>query len=289
MVQRQQDRRDAPVFIGGAGRSGTTLLRVMLNAHPHLCSGPEFKLLPAVANLYQQTLVQQDIMKAYSLERSDISASFALLVERFFEKFRVQSNASRVVEKTPHNVLIMNELGDMFPKAKFIHVIRDGRDVVNSLRKMNWTGIDGNKLWYVEDVLNAATYWVQVVSKALQDAESPQLKDRVKVVRYEELVDEPMKTMQQVLAFLDEPWSDDVLNHTRVKRGYEPEESSTVQVNEKIHKRATGKWVNEFTRDDLSAFEHVAGHLLVQLGYEPNHEWVQAHQRMAGFQHASRE
>lgn len=108
----------------------------MLNAHPKLCAGPEFKLTPLIADLYNQTIGRKDILSAYSLDENDINRQYASFIGAFFEKFRMQNNADRVIEKTPHNVLIMKELGSIYPEAKFIHVVRDGRDVACSLNKM---------------------------------------------------------------------------------------------------------------------------------------------------------
>jgi hypothetical protein len=74
--------------------------------------------------------------------------------------------------------------------------------------------------------------------------------------------------MQDVLAFLGEPWSDKVLDHARVERGYEPRESSTEQVRQQIYSDSIGRWRREFSEDDEEEFREIAGALLVQLGYE---------------------
>jgi protein-tyrosine sulfotransferase len=267
---RQQGEQgvNAPIFIGGAGRSGTTLLRVMLNAHPRLCSGPEFKLLPQAIELYRETLAQKEILKSYFLEQRDVDEMFSRLIQSFFENFRSNAHASRMVEKTPHNVLIMRELASIMPDARFIHVIRDGRDVACSLLKMKWYGPDGKLVWYVSDLGNAAKYWVEVVTKGLEDAQHPSLRGKVTALRYEDLVADPAQAMKDVLAFLDEPWSDAVLEHARVARGYEPRESSTDQVSRQIYSSSVGRWRKEFSEDDVEEFREIAGDLLLRLGYQ---------------------
>jgi len=264
---------DSLIFVGGAGRSGTTLMRVMLNAHPSLCAGPEFKLVPSIAELYRQMKNMRDTRKAYNLTESDIRRSFALFVNSLFEGFRKCNGAKKVVEKTPHNVLIMKELVEILPQAKFIHVVRDGRDVACSLTKMNWTDFRGRILPYVENIENAIRYWVQVVSRALQDAKHPSLQGKVMIVHYEELVCHPEEVMREVLTFLDEPWIDDVLNYTAVKRENEPVESSTGQVAHKPYSSSIGRWRREFDSTNVNIVKGIAGRLLIELGYEKDIDW----------------
>ena len=62
-----------PIFIGGAGRSGTTLLRVMLDAHPNICSGPELKVLPQIAATYRSLAEPlASVLQAYCTTPQDV-------------------------------------------------------------------------------------------------------------------------------------------------------------------------------------------------------------------------
>ncbi|NIK12507.1 sulfotransferase family protein [Alkalibacillus almallahensis] len=256
------------VFIGGAGRSGTTLLRVMLNAHPEMCSGPEFKLLPNLINGYKQLGRMVDIRKSYYLDDSKLNESYRALINTFFENFLEQNNASRVVEKTPHNVLIMQELANILPDSKFIHIVRDGRDVVSSLIDMEWKDSSGETIWYVKNVENATKYWVQVVEQGLKSAESSILKDRIKLIKYEDLILNPQNTMEDILKFLGERWDDRVMEHETQNLYSEPVESSTSQVSQKRYTKAIGKWQEKLDEKEKEIFYKQAGHLLKTLGYE---------------------
>ncbi|WP_085522064.1 sulfotransferase [Tuberibacillus sp. Marseille-P3662] len=266
-------KEESPIFVGGAGRSGTTLLRVMLNAHPNLCSGPELKLLPMISDLYNQTNQLTSIMHSYHLEKSDINDIYATFVSGFFRKFKNWSKADRIIEKTPHNVLIMKELANIFPKAKFIHVVRDGRDVASSLVEMNWRDFQGKPLWYVQNIKNAAKYWAQVVNKAINDSNHPQLRDNVLTIKYEDLINQPEQIIQTVLNFIGEPWSPEVLNYDQVDRGYEPEESSTKQVSKKLYTKSKNRWEKQLSQQDKENFKQIGGQLLVELGYVKTFDW----------------
>lgn len=264
-----------PIFIGGAGRSGTTLLRVMLDAHPNICCGPELKLLPAIGQFFQSVAQPlAPVMGAYGNTPDDICRHFRGLVEGLVENYRRTSGKSRWAEKTPHNVLFMMPLAQIFPDAKFLHVVRDGRDVACSLVTMNWVGPDGNKVDYIRNIANAAGYWRHVYLNVQQQAAQPLLRGRVMEIRYEQLVTETEKTMRSVLQFVDEPWDESVLAHQRRRQTqYEPrEESSTAQVRNPVHGKAVGRWQNNMTEADRLAFKQQAGDLLSQLGYA-NGDW----------------
>ncbi|WP_194841237.1 sulfotransferase family protein [Salinibacillus xinjiangensis] len=264
-----------PIFIGGAGRSGTTLLRVMLNSHPNLCSGPEFKLLPQFMDLYKQvnSSSYQPIAESYLLSSEYIQSIFATFIYNFLEPIRNYSRAQRVVEKSPHNVLVMKELVQVFPNAKFIHVIRDGRDVACSLKRMEWTNFNGEPLWYVENLENATKYWAEIITKGIEDAKSPLLNGKIKFVKYEELVSNPKNIMKKVLNFLEEQWNPSVLDYNKVQRNEEPVESSTKQVSKKLYTQSMNRWQREFTDENKEMFKNIAGSLLIQMGYEDSLNW----------------
>ena len=129
MIQQSID--NTPIFIGGAGRSGTTLLRVLLDTHPRIACGPELKVIPMVAGMWQQ--FQQPlypILERYHLSHASINDIFATMLRSLTGEFVARSGKSRLAEKTPDNVFFFQHLSYMFPGSPFIHVIRDGRDVV---------------------------------------------------------------------------------------------------------------------------------------------------------------
>jgi hypothetical protein len=260
---------DGPIFVGGAGRSGTTLMRVMLDSHPRICCGPEFKALPAIAEQYQLlTGFHRPVMESYGNALSDVQACFRTLIEGLAKNFRRAEGKPRWAEKTPHNVLYMVALGEIFPEARFIHVLRDGRDVTCSLLTMDWFDPStGRKVDYVETMTGAARYWRDVVTEARQQAAHPSLTGRVLEVRYEALVTETAATMRQILEFLGEEWDDAVLSYQRKDRRGEPMESSTAGILKPVDQSALGRWQHDMTPRDKATFKAEAGALLTTLGY----------------------
>jgi protein-tyrosine sulfotransferase len=259
-----------PIFLGGAGRSGTTLLRVMLDCHRNICCGPELKILPELARWYQKlTGPYAEVMQSYGNAPADVARHVRGLVEGLAGNLLRGSGKPRWAEKTPHNVLWMAVLGEIFPDARFLHVLRDGRDVACSLVRMEWYNpATGRKVEYVENIPNAARYWREVVQAARGQAALPILAGRVLEVRYEDLVLQTEKTLRDVLAFLDEPWDEAVLtDHAGVASRAGRVESSTAQVSQPIYRTSIGRWQGEMTDADKAALRREAGALLVELGY----------------------
>ncbi len=272
MTSKEQS---GPVFLGGAGRSGTTLLRVMLDAHPRICCGPELKILPSIAEWYLNlTRNFAPVLQSYAIAPTNLRRQFREFVEGLVENYRCVSGKPRWAEKTPHNILFSVPLGEIFPDARFLHMVRDGRDVVCSLVSMNWINpLTGRKWDYVQNIANAARYWREVVTLARQQAEHPTVAGRVLEVHYETLVAEPAATMRRVLQFLDEPWDDAVLSYHVKNRGREPLEASTEQAVQPLTSRSVGRWKNDMTKLDKAAFKAEAGELLKALGYAADDRW----------------
>jgi hypothetical protein len=266
MASRSQS---GPIFLGGAGRSGTTLLRVMLDMHPRIFCGPELKILPAIAEWYQAlTRDFVNVIQSYYNSPADLQRCFREFIEGLVENARTKSGKPRWAEKTPHNVIFMRPLGELFPDARFIHMIRDGRDVACSLLTMDWLNpLTGRKWDYVQNMASAARYWCEVVTAGRQMAAHPSIAGRVLELRYEALVADPEAVMRHVLDFVGEPWHPVVLSyHTKI-RDQEPFEASTAQASKPVTDRSIGRWRRDMTATNKAAFQAEAGELLGTLGY----------------------
>jgi hypothetical protein len=270
----EREPQSGPIFVGGAGRSGTTLLRVILDAHPRICCGPELKMLPAICQLYQSVASMRPQLEAYGDTLADVQASFRQLIDGLTANFRRSSGKPRWAEKSPHNAVCMAALGSIYPDAQFIHVIRDGRDVACSLVTMDWTeGSGGAKLDYIKNIASAAGYWRDLIGMVRQQAAQPVLVRRLIEVRYEALVADTEGTMREVLAFLGEAWDPAVLEAHKKDRSHEPRESSTAQATKPVYNSAIGRWKKDMSPGDKAAFKAQAGPLLKQLGYAADDAW----------------
>jgi len=106
----------------------------------------------------------------------------------------------------------METMAAIFPQARFIHVVRDGRDVVGSLLQRDWMDpTTGEKVWCCQTPKAAAEYWVHVVDAIREQGE--RIPGRYLEVQYSELIEHPEAVMRIVMAFLGERWEDSVLDN----------------------------------------------------------------------------
>ncbi len=264
----------APIFIGGAGRSGTTLVRVILDSHPHIACGPEFKLTPVVGDFLRKVENElPQISQNYHLPADAVPHGLRQLLESLLMPYLAQSGKRRIAEKTPHNVAFFPQLHQIFPDSPLIHVIRDGRDVVASLLQMDWRDIaTGNPMPITSDVRAAASYWADIVSRARNAAADPNLAQRYFEIRYEDLVTDPEPILRQLFAFLGEPWDTTVLHYYEQTHNLAGE-SSREQVSQPLYTRAVGRWRKDLSPEEQAVVKEIAGDLLIDLGYAEDKNW----------------
>jgi len=156
---------ECPVFICGTGRSGTTLLAMILDSHSNILVGPEIKALLPIAKLYSELSSQYSgHLSKYNFLHADMNISFRKLISSLFTK---RNMCGRVVEHTPLNILTMSELSSIFPDAQFLHIIRDGRDVVSSLLNQQWIELStGEPFGPTENIVKASHYWKKLIVSA---------------------------------------------------------------------------------------------------------------------------
>jgi hypothetical protein len=168
-------------------------------------------------------------------------------------------------EKTPDYVRHVTLLRTLFPRARFLHVIRDGRSVALSLREWAAAGKGPARfeLWAKEPVAMCALWWRWQVGAGLRDG--PALGPRYREVRYEELVGMPERVLDGITRFLGLPESPQMLRYhegrMRSKPGLSAKQAWLPPT------PGLRDWQKEMTAADLEVFEAVAGDLLSELGY----------------------
>ena len=261
------------IFVGGAGRSGTTLVRVILDSHSRIACGPELKITPLIANLCTDMQTKYaEYLQPFHIGAAEINQLFGDFIEKLLTPLKVKERAVRVAEKTPNNVFIFPHLHRMLPESCFIHVVRDGRDVVTSLLQMNWLDPEGHPIPYTKDPVLAARYWAEAIRAGRHFQQSTDGKSNYHEVRYEDLVLKPEATLQTLFAFLGEPWEPDVLNFHQKTRVL-GNESSVGQVTQALYDRSVARWKNDLNDSVRSAIKAEIGPLLIELGYADNLDW----------------
>ncbi|MEQ1930122.1 MAG: sulfotransferase [Parvularculaceae bacterium] len=263
-----------PIFIGGCPRSGTTLLRALLDSHPSIVCGPELRAFPALASLSadMRRVMGETLAVHYRLPAERLDAVFAELIGSFLEPLREKSGKARAAEKTPANALHFAELARLFPEAHFVQIIRDGRDVVASLLAMDWKDDrTGARLAVTTDAGAAARAWADHIAGGRAAGAAG---GRYRELRYERLVENAEREMRTLTAFLNEPWSDAVLAFNTVNRaGQGANESSAPRISRDIDAAAVGRWRTQLPPEARAAVKREAGALLIELGYADNDSW----------------
>ena len=199
-------------FIVGCGRSGNTLLRMMLDSHPDMAIPPETEVIvhamePGLTvDAFCDTVTGHWRFVDLHIDQAEWRARVGSLgpfsaadgLREMYRMYADKFSKTRVGDKTPFYAQHLALIARTFPEARAIHMIRDGRDVAASMMP----------LWFSPgDAGAVAEHWCSVVSSIRRSGELlPMLE-----VRYEELVTNPERQMRQVLEFCELDWSDEVL------------------------------------------------------------------------------
>ncbi|CAG9532112.1 unnamed protein product [Cercopithifilaria johnstoni] len=256
------------IFIGGVPRSGTTLIRAMLDAHPSVRCGEETRVIPRILGLRTQWKKSQKewnrLKEAGVTDQviNDAISSFILQVIAGHGE-----PAERLCNKDPFTMKSAEYLAHLFPNSKFLLMIRDGRATVYSIisRQVTITGFDLNDPRQCLDKWNSAIKIMYEQCKAIG-------RSRCLTVYYEQLVLHPEQQLRHILDFLDIPWSDLVLHHDKLigkDVSLSKVERSTDQVIKPVNLDALTKWVGTFSDDIVQEMASIAP-MLAELGYDPN-------------------
>jgi hypothetical protein len=190
-----------PIFIVGCQRSGTTLLRLMLDSHPNVSCGPETRFLQDFAKLTSESW---DRLSLYGFPKSYWLDKAADFFDSFQAEYAKSRGKARWADKTPRYALSLAYINELFPTSQIVHVIRDGRDVVASHRDR----------WGYRSALKAVEKWPRYI-RAARRVGDRLADDRYTEVRYEDLVLDTEPTLRQLVQFLGEPWDDAVLEYDK--------------------------------------------------------------------------
>src|SRR5688500_911792 len=288
-----RDARRTPFpFVVGMNRSGTTLLRMMLDSHPELTIPPETHFVPDVIRAMADSgagpesalaaMQRHREWPAFGFRdeqvlarlRARVPLSAGTAVRSFYELYMEEQGKPRWGEKTPRYVTKMPMIQRAIPEARFIHVIRDGRDVALSVLDRT-----------VRDLTAAdiARRWQKKITKARED--SPKLEHYTEI-RYEDLILDTEPVLRRVCEFIELPWDDAMLNyHERSAERLQemaralPAEGRakelSVERRLKTHEMTTkppsadrvARWRTQMSPEQRDEFEAIAGDLLAELGY----------------------
>jgi sulfotransferase family protein len=271
------------VFVVGCGRSGTTLLRLMLDAHPDLAIPPESHFLSRFGHAVDRyrapgggvdpERLAGDILRtknfaAWGVPEYDVRsrvrslsspASFADVIDAVYTAYAEPRGASRWGDKTPRYVMDIPLFDRLIPGSRFVHIVRDGRDVAMSLRSVRFGP---------NDPMGAAGFWARRVRAGRRDGGRLGA-GRYAETRYEALIADPERELRAICGVLDLPWDRAMLDYHRGVDAALPEDRRPQHRHEDRPPTAGLRdWRTQMPPAEVAAFEAVAGDLLDELGYE---------------------
>ena len=275
-----------PILIGGCGSSGTTLLKTMLDSHKNIACGQEIALFDR-PRLYQMDL--DELHQMFSTQKFDeinkeqifplftkFGSNFGLFIpnsgkqyhnfstikaifekaenlkhflDLFFSNWAEAQGKKRWAEKTPNNVYCIEKILNFFPDAKFVHVIRDGRDTVLSLHEGRGLAVPA-----------AIFRWLSAVEAGIRFRGNP----RYYELKYEDLILDTENSLRKLMDFLEDDFDPEMLNYMEQGKNNPLSYGSTPIYSNKI-----GKWKKDGVDPAiLRIFDLTLTDLLKKVGYE---------------------
>ncbi|UCF19797.1 MAG: sulfotransferase [Gemmatimonadota bacterium] len=277
------DRSEAPVFVVGCARSGTTLLYHMLlsaggfayyraETHVYNMLVPRFGRLRSAAArkklmdlwlksiFYRRSGLDADEIRARVVNECRSGGDFLRAV---MGGIADRQGVGRWSDCTPAHLLHMREIKEEIPNALFLHIIRDGRDVALSLERAGWLS---NFPWDKRRRVHVAgLHWEWAVTRGRREARA--LASDYMEVSFEELVSDPRGTLSGIGSFVDHDLNYDHILENAVGSLKRPNTSFGTEARDGAF-NPIGRWKKGLTEDDLATFEALVGRTLKGLGYE---------------------
>jgi hypothetical protein len=174
-------------------------------------------------------------------------------IQALFSMHASREGKSYWINKTPESPRFQPDLRQMLGRVRFVHLIRDGRDVVHSSMKLNWwSAARGSHSWkvFIEDVREQASHFPEDYLE----------------LRYEEFVSDHAGTLKRVLDFLE--IEGDPREMVTAQERHAPGSASREEA-----ERRVGQWRSGMSAEDKAIFKSIANDLLVSLGYAEDADW----------------
>jgi len=273
------------LFIIGSPRSGTTMLQILLAAHPQVASTVEQTLFQHYVKQWLDTWdaeVRNIEERGWKLglpilwKEEELVAFLREFLARAYAKIlALKPGATHLLDKHPGYSAHVRTIKRFLPRARFIHIIRDGRDVAAS------TVAAHAKMGFgPANVAGAAVKWKRFLSAA---REAAQFGEDYLEIRYEQFLESKADVYARVLGFCGlsatAEWIAEIVDANTFdkmkERGASPD--PTTKLSEKRYHRGTaGGWLQDLSAWDRFQFDQLAGDLLCELGYAQPGWWAES-------------
>lgn len=271
------------VFIVGSPRSGTTLLNSILwTSDSFAIYRAETLLLTVCPRVYgdlrgdgRYRRFLTDWYRSRQFHRSGLDrdefeslarsnrASYPHLLTAFMDAVACKQGRPGWIDSTPENAFHLQQIAESVPRSKVIHIVRDGRAVAASRRRLGWVGVRTDNP--SRQLLFAGLSWERAVNAARHGAEA--LGDRYRELRFESLLTEPARALRELSEYLDVPLTVEAVAESKL--------GSLGEANSAFDRSGSGvdasyvsRWRESLGQEDISMLDAVLGPTLGELGYE---------------------
>ena len=286
---------ERPIFIVSAPRSGSTLLRLILDAHPNIAiPGPawlyEFvrPFLYSYGDLTLQSnllALAEDILETPTIKMWSVdltaaellaaaeSPGFAGLYNALHKQYAESGGKGRWGEKSPRNCFWMDEIRQDFPDAVFIHLVRDGRDMAVDIAQ--------SSAMIPSNPYSGAHIWRDYNLAALKSAQHLDETSYYRI-HYEKICSDPEKELKALCGFLGEDFDPIMLKHHESPSAKSwSRHTNHAKTGRPVSTDYCGLYLNKLRARDRSALNYVIGDLLQQFGYPVEDEALALNERLA--------
>lgn len=273
---------DRPIFLLGCPRSGTTLLQLMLHSHPRIAIPPENRFLletyrrrldfgslrhPRNRAALARSITDRPQSKFadLGLDRdrvileitngpATLGSALGIVLRTFADRF----DKPRWGDKRPAYYQDVGAIRRLFPRAQFVHIVRDGRDCIASLKRMPW---------WKQDVNAAIATWTEALDYGRRAARMLPA-DTWHELTYERLVTEPAAELRRLCAFLREDYDDAMTSPGRAAPEVVPNRKRWhLLTRQDVEQTRVGTWRSGLAPAELALIQKVAGNRLAAYGY----------------------
>lgn len=266
-------------FITGSQRSGTTLLRLLLNSHSQIAIPEEASFLypflnkhilnqkrplsPPQRERFISYLQNDEQFKKWEISSKDLaqlensSVSQKVAIEFLYAAFAAKRDKDIVGDKSPKFIRKLNLLTSLYPAAKFIHIVRDGRDTFLSLKKRQHhsakSALVSSAEWRMKEIL---------IQRALKN-----IPKRAIRIRYEDLVQSPSQSLIKICRFLDVEFEPDMLMFWKTSEKYIDQQHSDL-IFKPVDPQNIQKWKSGLSNREIDEYTFISRSLLKTYDYE---------------------
>ena len=191
------------IFVAGVPRSGTTLVQNILDSHSRIFGGPEFDRIPNIIDLRRKLLTSINMKRIEMfIRREDVDQSIADLIAHYLFPAAQRHHCEYVSEKTPWNILAFKDLIEIFPRARFIFVVRNPLSVIASIKRVGDRAKKKNSFApdFAKDI-GLACYYFEAVLHLMHDLDK-RFPRKIFTLKYEALLSDPSAEIHKICAYL---------------------------------------------------------------------------------------